>query len=165
MTWNLSYIIVHIRIRPTDLLLLLSTINKVSDVDCCYFTCVMLSVTSPAGCRCHWLSVSRGRCHWALVPGILSDPAPECCWAESSCACAKWSSTLVQREGVLSQPVRARPDRKRAAKYNLKCWHDSNSGKLQGAQWETGTSSTQLHQCDLGERREGTNMVIGDTWP
>ena len=99
---------------------------------CKWHVWCLCPVTSPAGCRCHWLSVFRCRGHW--VPGILSDPAPECCWAEEP---RMRRAAQGQREGVLSQPVRARPDRKRAAKYNFKCWHDSNSGKLRGAQWET----------------------------
>ena len=124
--------------------------------------CVMLSVTFPAGCRCHWLSVFRGRCHWAPVPGILSDPAPECCWAESR-AHAQSCSTLVQREGVLSQPVRARPDRKRAAKYNLKCWHDSNSGKLRGRSERPG-HRTHSYISVTWVRRERRGDQYGHWW-
>ena len=61
------------------------------------------------------------------------------------------------------------PDRKRAAKYNLKCWHDSNSGKLRGAQWET-RQRGHSYISVTWVRREGGPiwslvMVNSDTWP
>ena len=114
-----------------------------------------LRVTSPAGCRCHWLRVFRCRGHWAVCRASYLIQRQSV--AEQRAAHAQTRSTpaWARAEGGGAQsPVRARPwpDRKRAAKYNLKCWQHSNSGKLQGAHWETGYGE-HSYSSDLGEER------------
>ena len=111
----------------------------------CKCACSIRNVLSPAVSLIERVPV-WGRCHWAA-----ESRASYLIQRQRVAEQQRGPMAHAQTRGGGAQSVRARPGRKRAAKYNFKCWHDSNSGNTRGpGQWEAGA---QLH-CDLGDREE-----------